>query len=159
MRAVCIAPICGTRHACARRHAQHCSKGGARVHIGRQARQQVAMCWAALTCTLLAFSAVGRAHTAEQPTLPSQGTYPEQCTITTLPPAYRPPRHRLHHRLTVSPPASLRTHLTGTRSPARGRLPWGCLIISTSLSQMRSTEKTVVSNAEALDWLSSGASN
>ena len=39
---------------------------------GRQARQQVAMCWAALTCTLLAFSAVGRAHTAEQPTLPSQ---------------------------------------------------------------------------------------
>ena len=28
---------------------------------------------------------------------------------------------------------------------ARGRLPWGCLIISTSLSQMRSTEKTSVS--------------
>ena len=69
------------------------------------------------------------------------------------------PRLRSHHRLAVSPPASSRTHLTGTRSPARGRLPWGCLIISTSLSQMRSTEKTVVSNAEALDWLSSGASN
>ena len=28
------------------------------------------------------------------------------------------------------------------RSPARGRLQWGCLITSTSLSQMRSTEKT-----------------
>jgi hypothetical protein len=36
----------------------------------------------------------------------------------------------------------------------------GCLITSTSqFTEMRSTEKTVVSNAEALDWLSSGASN
>ena len=56
---------------------------------------------------------------------------------TCLPTASTP---TAHHRLSVSPPASSRTHLTGTRSPARGRLPWGCLIISTSLSQMRSTE-------------------
>jgi hypothetical protein len=68
-------------------------------------------------------------HGHQRPTLPSQGTYPEQCTITTLTclPTASSPTAPPPHRLTVSPPASSRTHLTGTRSPAHGRLPCGAV--------------------------------